>query len=161
MDFKAENFPLYILLLQNGTPEAKKLAGFFELARTGDDLDRYAFAQGMQALAQLGRMPDQTEELNGKTLEACLAVFEEQGVRHAQSAFMAGYNRLHGLGCAPDPAAGKRWLDKAGELSAEGRMRKSLEDFNREVKAIRVIADEKPFKSKRKRRWNNPYWPRP
>ncbi len=116
MDFKAERFPLYLLLRENNEDGIEIATKAFEQAQNGGDEEKYNFALGIQTIAYGLYAPGQTEEINKETLKACLAVFEEQGARHAPSAFMAAYNRLNGFGCEPDKAAARKWLDTAEKL---------------------------------------------
>ncbi len=116
MDFKAESFPLYLLLRENKEDGVEIAMRAFEQAQNGGDDEKYNFALGIQTVAYGLYAPGQTEEINKATLKACLAVFEEQAERHAPSAFMAAYNRLNGFGCEPDKAAARKWLDKAEAL---------------------------------------------
>ena len=59
-------------------------------------------------------LPGQTKEMTEKTLQSCLAVFEEAGAAgNGGGAYMSAYCYVHGHGCAKDAARAMNWIRNA------------------------------------------------
>lgn len=117
MDIREKDFPLYLLLLELGQEGVEYAIADFEAARDGGDEEKYRFALGIQTIPIAcgpNALPGQTQAMTDKTLQSCLAVFEDIGGRgHPYGAYMAAYFYTCGHGCAQN-------LDKADEWLAVG-----------------------------------------
>ena len=103
MDIKAEDFPLYQLLvaMHAGDQGVKNLIADFNKAVTGGDEENFSFAFGIQTLAANFPhcIPGQTAQMNQKTLQSCLAVFKDVASHgHKGAAYMVASFKARGLG---------------------------------------------------------------
>ncbi|MGA2903834.1 MAG: hypothetical protein ABSD98_08380 [Candidatus Korobacteraceae bacterium] len=110
MTIKAEDFPVYQLLLQLNHPGVELAKKDFAAAQNGGDEAAYTFALGIQTIAAIPgietKIPGLTAGMVGKTLESCLAIFEDVASRgHTNANFMVGDFKARGLGRKRPPGA--------------------------------------------------------
>jgi hypothetical protein len=99
---KAEDFPLYQLLVRLNGPGVERATADFNAAARGGDDEKYSFALGIQTVAAnvpWQDIPDCSPEIMQKTLRSCLTVFNALAERgHASAAFMVRDFAARGLG---------------------------------------------------------------
>lgn len=132
MEFQAENFAIYQLLVKANLPGVEQVKADFAAAKNGGDEEKYQFAMGIYTVAAtpgLERaLPGLTDAVKAATLEQAFLIFEDTGSRdHAGGALMAAWCKANGIGCLLDRGAAKTWLDKADALSGAS-------DFSRQLR---------------------------
>jgi hypothetical protein len=79
MDFTEENLPLVKVLMRPDNKCAPELQRDFEAARNGGLKEKLDFAIGIQTMVEpdTAWYPDQTREINERTLQSCMGIFQE------------------------------------------------------------------------------------
>jgi hypothetical protein len=103
MAIKAEDFPVYQRLVELNGPGIARAKNDFAAGQSGGDEAAYNFALGIQTVAAIpgieNQIPGLTTGMVEKTLQSCLAVFEDVASRgHTNSRFMVGDFKARGLG---------------------------------------------------------------
>ncbi|MBI3440997.1 MAG: hypothetical protein HY052_04220 [Proteobacteria bacterium] len=122
MNMKEEDFPFYQFLVSqySDNPGVKRAIDGFEKAQTGSDEEKFEFAYGIQT--GLGDKntwpPGATEDMVLKTLQSCLAVFEDIASRnHVKGTAAAAYFHAFGFGCTADVGKANDLIEKAAALA--------------------------------------------
>lgn len=132
MEFAAENFPMYQLLVKLNLPGVEQVKADFEAAQNGGDEEKYQFAMGLFTVAtapgMAGTLPGLTPQLVKTTMAQAYYVFESTGVRgHAGGALMTAFLKGTGQGTKEDFKGALEWLDKAEQLGG-------VSDFTKELR---------------------------
>ncbi len=101
VDITEEDFPVYQQLVKLNNPGIALAINDFVKATTGGDEEKYKFALGIQTVAVMpvGKVPGVTKDMQVKTLQSCLKVFEDVASRgHKGAQQMVVYFKLNRLG---------------------------------------------------------------
>lgn len=130
MEFSAENFPLYQIILAT-SPAAETVRKDFEAAAKGGPAEKYSFAMGLFTVTQVSdigkKVPAITSAIIATTKDQVYAIFSEGAKQgNADSALMAAFMKATAQGTAEDRDGAIALVDKAEKLGGQTPFSKEL-----------------------------------